>query len=405
MKICIDARWIGARIAGIGRYTVYLMRYLAELDGENHYLVLFQDPAVRDAVCAELGLPRARWEVRTLPYGVFSPRGQLSLPAFLRREGVDLFHSTNFMAPLRRFGGRLVLTVHDIIPLKHPEFAPRSKKSRLFPVYRALMRRLVSIADLIIADSEHSRRDLVGFLGVPPAKVQRIYLGVDPKYRPLPPAAREEARRTLGVRGRLALFAGRADPYKNLMTLVKAAEILNRKGSARATGQARSACPAGDPLRERCVVVVAGAEDPRYPEVSRYVEAAGIARDVVFAGSLGEEELIRLYNAADVLVLPSLYEGFGLPPLEAMACGTPVICADRTSLPEVVGDAGILVDPMDAGALAAAMKRLFTDDALRRRMVAAGLERAKLFPWRRTAEETLDVYGHVMTNDKNMTNE
>lgn len=375
MKICIDARWIGAKIAGIGRYTVYLMRCLAELDGENRYLVLFHDPAVRDTVCAELGLrDRPRWEIQTLPYGVFSPRGQLLLPALLRRGRVDIFHSTNFMAPLLRFGGNLVLTVHDIIPLKHPEFAPRSKKSRLFPVYRALMRRLVSIADLVIADSEHSSQDLVEFLGVPPAKVRRIYLGVDPKYRPLPPAAREETRRKLGIGGRIALFAGRADPYKNLITLVKAAEILNRKG------------------QPRCTVVVAGAEDPRYPEVAQYAAAAGIRRDVVFAGSLGEEALISLYNAADVLVLPSLYEGFGLPPLEAMACGTPVICANRTSLPEVVGNAGILVEPTDAAVLAGEMERVFTDDSLRRTMIAAGLERAKLFPWMRTARETLAAY-------------
>ena len=388
MKICIDARWIGAKIAGIGRYTVYLMRYLAELDRENRYIALFHDGEVSDAVCGELGLAgRERWEVRTLPYGVFSPRGQLSLPRFLRREGVDLFHSTNFMAPLIRFGGKLVLTVHDIIPLKHPEFAPRSKKSRLFPVYKTLMRRLASIADLIIADSEHSRRDIVEFLGAPPGKVRTIYLGVDPKYRPLPPAVREEVRRKLGIRGRLALFAGRADPYKNLITLVKAAEIINRKGD------------------RHCTVVVAGAEDPRYPEVARYIRGADITRDVIFAGSLGEEALIPLYNAADVLVLPSLYEGFGLPPLEAMACGTPVICANRTSLPEVVGDAGILVEPTDTGALAGAMERVFTDPDLRERMSRRGLVRAKLFPWKKTAEETLAAYRELrnITTDKHGT--
>jgi len=379
MKICIDARWIGAKIAGIGRYTVYLLRYLAELDGENRYLALFHDPAVRDAVCAELGLSgRERWEVRTVPYGVFSPRGQLLLPRLLRREGVDLFHSTNFMAPLLRFGGKLVLTVHDIIPLKHPEFAPRSKKSRAYPIYRWLMRRLVARADLISADSEYSRRDIVEFLGAPPGKVRTIYLGVDPKYRPLPPTVRDEVRRKFGVRERLALFAGRADPYKNLITLVKAAELLNRKGGP------------------RCTVVVAGAEDPRYPEVGDYVRSAGMEKDVIFAGSQDEEALIGLYNAADVLVLPSLYEGFGLPPLEAMACGTPVICSDRTSLPEVVGDAGILLDPLDTRALASAMERVFTDAALRDRMSRAGLERAKLFPWRRTAEETLAAYRELL---------
>ncbi len=379
MRICIDARWIGARIAGIGRYTVYLMRYLAELGGGNSYIALFHDAAVRDAVCAELGLAgRGGWEVRTVPYDVFSPRGQLLLPRLLRREGVGLFHSTNFMAPLLPFGGKLVLTVHDIIPLKHPEFAPRSKKSRAYPVYLLLMRRLVRRADLIIADSDHSRRDILSLLGPPPGKVRTIHLGVDPKYKPLPTAIRDEARRRLGVRGRLALFAGRADPYKNVITLVKAAEILNRKGGP------------------RCTVVIAGAEDPRYPEVGTYVRGAGMEGDVIFAGSLGEDDLIPLYNAADVLVLPSLYEGFGLPPLEAMACGTPVICSNRTSLPEVVGGAGILIDPLDTQALASAMERVFTDAALRDRLSRAGLERAKLFPWRKTAGETLAAYAELL---------
>ncbi|MCX6340469.1 MAG: glycosyltransferase family 1 protein [Candidatus Aureabacteria bacterium] len=375
IKICIDARWIGEKIAGIGRYTVYLLKYLSEMDSENSYLVLFQDEAVRDSVCGELRLgARTNWRILTLPYGIFSIRGQLSLPRLLRKEGVDLFHSTNFMAPLMRGRAKLVTTVHDIIPLKFPEYAPRSKKTRLFPVYRALMKRLVAVSDLIIADSEHSRRDIIEVLGTPADKVRRVYLGVDPKYRPLPSAVKAEVKQRLGVRDRLALFAGRADPYKNLISLVRAAEAVNANGKI------------------HCTIVVAGEKDSRYPEVDNYINRAGIHNEVRFIGSLDEDELIPLYNAADVLVLPSFYEGFGLPPLEAMACGTPVICSNRASLPEVVGDAGILVEPTDVRAIASAMEHVFTDGALRARMSAAGLERAKLFPWKKTAEETLKLY-------------
>jgi alpha-1,3-rhamnosyl/mannosyltransferase len=281
------------------------------------------------------------------------------------------------MAPLTRFGGKTVITVHDIIPLKFPEYAPRSKKTRLFPVYKAMMRRLVKISDRIIADSEHSRRDIIEFLGADPDKVCRVYLGVDPKYRPLSAAAKSGVRRRLGIKDRLALFAGRADPYKNLISLVKAAETINAK------------------CKIHCTVVVAGAKDARYPEVERHIERAGLQRDVIFAGSLGEDELIPLYNAADALVLPSLYEGFGLPPLEAMACGTPVICSNRSSLPEVAGTAGILVEPTDVGAIADAMEHVFIDSALHARMSAAGLKRAKLFPWRKTAESTLALYNEL----------
>ncbi|MDD5555677.1 MAG: glycosyltransferase family 1 protein [bacterium] len=375
MRICIDARWIGRTIAGIGRYTVYLLRYLSEMDGRNDYVALFRDGAVRDRVCGELGLAgRPRWEIRTVPYGPFSPRGQILLPRLLRRLGVDLFHSTNFMAPLLPFGGRVAVTIHDIIPLKFPSYAPRSKKRRLFPLYRLLMRRIAARADLIIADSACSRADILAHLSPPPSRVRIVPLGVDPKYRPLPAAVRGEVRGALGIRDRLALFAGRADPYKNLSTLVRAAETLNGRG------------------RLHCAVAVAGETDPRYPEVGRYVAARGLGGDVLFLGSQDEEPLIRLYNAADLLAHPSLYEGFGLPPLEAMACGTPVVCSNRSSLPEVVGDAALLVEPEDAGALADAMGRVLTDGALRERMRAAGLERAKMFPWRRTAEETLALY-------------
>jgi glycosyltransferase involved in cell wall biosynthesis len=375
MNICIDARWIKEKIAGIGRYTVYLLKYLAELDTHNSYLVLFHEEGVRDKVCADLGLCRLpRWRILTLPYDVFSIRGQIAFPRLLRREGVDVFHSTNFMAPLGRYGGKTVITVHDLIPLKFPEYAPRSKKSRLFPLYAWLMRRLASSVDLIIADSENSRSDILQLLHPAPDRVSIVHLGVDPKYRPLPPEVKSEVRKRMGIQDRLALFAGRADPYKNLISLVKAMEIVNARGTV------------------HCTVVVAGEKDPRYPEVEEYVAARGMKNDVLFAGSLDEDALIPLYNAADVLVHPSLYEGFGLPPLEAMACGTPIVSSNRSSLPEVVGDAGILVEPTDVRAIADAMERVLTDGVLRERMAARGLERAKLFPWRKTAEETLRLY-------------
>lgn len=375
MKICIDARWIKEKIAGIGRYTVYLLRHLPSMEGESSFLVLFDDDGVRRMVNAEIGLEgRPNVEVRMVPYGVFSARGLLALPRLLRKEGVDIFHSTNFMAPLSGFGGRLVLTIHDLIPLKHPEYAPRSRKSRFFLVYKALMNRLVTIADAIVTDSEYSRRDILESFRIPPGKVRTVYLGVDPKYRPLSPEANEEVRRSLRIRDRMAVYAGRGDPYKNLMSLVRAVQKMNAGG------------------RIHCTVVVAGEKDPRYPEVEEYIASARMKNDVVFAGSQDEDGIIGLYNAADLLVHPSLYEGFGLPPLEAMACGTPVISSNRTSLPEVVGDAGILLDPTDVDGLSAAMERILTDAALRARMREAGLERARLFPWRKTAEKTLAIY-------------
>jgi glycosyltransferase involved in cell wall biosynthesis len=379
MKICIDARWIKEKIAGIGRYTVYLLKYLAELDRRNSYEVLFHRESIREKVWGELDLDaHSNFASMLVPYDVFSMRGQLSLPHLLRREEIDLFHSTNFMAPLKGFGGKLLITIHDIIPLKFPEYAPRSKKTRLFLFYRGLMKWLVTIADGIIADSEHSRRDILEFFNISPRKVHTVYLGVDAKYRPLPTDAKEEVRRSLNVKDRLVLFAGRADPYKNLISLVKAVDALNRAGKV------------------HCTIAVAGERDPRYREVERYIMAKRMQGEVLFPGSLDEDALIRLYNAADVLVLPSFYEGFGLPPLEAMACGTPVVCSRSSSLPEVVGNAALMTEPTNVKAIALAIERICTDDGLRNKLIGEGLKRAVLFPWRATAEKTLLLYQRMV---------
>jgi glycosyltransferase involved in cell wall biosynthesis len=378
VNICIDARWIKEKIAGIGRYTAYLIRYLAELDGKNRYLILFQNDQLRDRIWRELNLDRMpRFRACVFPHGVFSLQNQLFLPRLLKKEKTDIFHSPNFMAPLPPISAGLVITVHDIIPLKFPHFAPRSKKSRFFFVYKGIMRWVTTIADAIIADSEHSRRDILEFFPIPERKVHTVYLGVDPKYRLLPDGVDREVKKELDIKDKLAVFAGRADPYKNLITLVKAMEILNGTAAFHLT------------------IVVAGERDPRYRKVEDYISFKGLNDSVRFAGSFAETELIRLYNAADLLVLPSLYEGFGLPPLEAMACGTPVICSNRSSLPEVVGDAGILIDPLDEHALADAINRVITDRALRDSLIEKGIRRAALFPWRKTAEKTLELYNSL----------
>jgi glycosyltransferase involved in cell wall biosynthesis len=381
VRIAIDARWIFAEISGIGAYTRELLTHLAAADRSHAYVLYFHDPLLRDRTVAEAGLQAApNFTPRLIPWDVFSPAGQLSLPGVLVADRVDVFHSPNYMIPFlafprRRSGNRrprCVVTLHDVIPLKFPEHAPRSKKTRLFPLYRRLMREVGVRADRIIAVSQASRADAIRYLGIPPpasGKVVAVYNGVSDRFRPpfrKPPKPDAEPR--------TVLYVGRADPYKNLETLV------------RAFAAARRRC--APPMR----LTLAGSADPRYPEPMQLADALGLRGFVRWTGYLPDAELATLYQRADVLVHPSRYEGFGLQILEAMAAGLPVICSHAGALPEVAGDAAILVDPDDVEGFARGIVRVLLDPQAAAELAAKGLAQARRFSWSRTAAETLKIY-------------
>jgi glycosyltransferase involved in cell wall biosynthesis len=376
MNIAIDARWIFPEITGIGAYTRELLRHLAAQDGDNRYLLLFGDAGLRDRTFREAALTgRPNVAAAVLPYGLFSIRNQLQLPGFLRRQGVDVFHSTNYMIPLaafpRRKPGRIgcVVTVHDVIPLLFPEAAPRSRKSRVFALYRRLMIEIGRRADRIVTVSETSRGDVIRQLRIPAdraAAVQAIHSGIGDMFRPAPP--------TSPGPGRTILYVGRSDPYKNLFGLVEA------------FAAARARCR--EPLR----LVIVGPRDPRYPEPAQRALTLGVGAAVTWAGYLHDDALVAAYQQADVLAMPSRYEGFGFPVLEAMACGTPVVCSDIPTHREIAGDAAMFANPESTPELADALVRVLTDAALRRALAAQGLARAARFTWAATAARTLAVY-------------
>jgi glycosyltransferase involved in cell wall biosynthesis len=379
MRIAIDARWIFPEISGIGAYTRELIRHLARVDGVNEYILLFHDPALRDRTVAEAELAGAsNFTTQCVPHGVFSPLGQIALPPRLARWRVDLFHSTNYMMPLlvprSRKGAKIkrVVTIHDLIPLVMRDQVRESKKARLFPLYRWLMTEIGARADAIVTDSRASAADIVRHLGIPRAdagRVRTIYCGVAERFRGAGPRQPKS-----GIEPRSILYVGRADPYKNLVVLI------------RAFAEARKTC--AFPLS----LVVAGAADPRYPEAGRLAAELGLADAVRWTGYLSDDELVALYQRADVLVHPSRYEGFGLQVLEAMACGTPVVCSNAASLPEIAGAAAILHSPDDVGGFAQSIARVLGSPDLAAKMSAAGLMRAAAFTWERAARETLAVY-------------
>lgn len=375
MKIGIDARWIFPEITGIGSYTQELIRHLAAVDRNNDYILFFQNTRVRDRTVAYAQLEDApRMEARIAPFGPFSLQNQLRMPGIIRDAQLDLFHSTNFMLPFsacpRDRQGRTacVVTIHDLIPLIFPEHTPRALKSRFHFIYRAVMREVGRRADLIITVSESSRRDILHHMTIPEErrnKVIAIHEGVSDRYTPgSPPSG---ACPTI-------LYVGRLDPYKNVPALIRAFSRALKSGRI----QAR--------------LKIIGPRDARYPEVERLISEKELHPHIDWPGYVDADELCRAYREATVFVLPSLYEGFGLPVLEAMACGTPVICGNRASLEEVAGDAAILFDPQNEDALAAALESVLTDPARAETLRVKGLHRAAQFSWETTARKTIEAY-------------
>ncbi len=384
MKIAIDARWIFPRISGIGAYTRELLSALARLDANNDYTVFFNRADVRDRTAREAGLlDHPNFALRLLPWGVFAPLSQLALPGLLHRERFDVFHSPNYMIPLPAFPRfragrtRAVVTIHDVIPLLFPDHAPRSRKSRVFFLYRWLMAEIARRADMIIAVSEASRVDCLAKLHISPERADRVCAvpnGVSARFKPplegAAPRRHPEDRTSV----RTCLYVGRADPYKNL------------DGLLRAFAKIHGELPF--PLK----LVMAGPRDDRYPEAPALARELGVADQVVWTGYLSDSELVHHYQQADLLVLPSRYEGFGLPVVEAMACGTPVVCSTAAALREIAGTAALFAEPDDISGLAQNMRNILTQPALSARLAHDGLLQAARFTWTRTATETLAVY-------------
>lgn len=377
LTLAIDARWIFAKLSGVGMYTRNLIRYLGIVDRKNRYTLLFDDAALMERELQETGARgRGNFSAEMLPYSVFSFGNQAKLPGKLKSLGVDAFHSPNFMIPLRGSGVRTVVTIHDLIPLLFPEYTGRSKKTRFFPIYKRIMRRVANRAHAIMADSECTRRDIINTFGVPGEKVHRVHLGVDELFSE--GATTGSIRRRFGVSGRLVLCVGRQDPYKNVLTAVKAfAQVLEKRKDL------------------ECSMLIVGERDPRYPEVGVYISQNNLSKKVFMTDYLSDAELVEAYREADVLVHLSLYEGFGLPPLEAMACGTPVVASDRASLPEVLDDAALFTDPLNPSDAADKVIALLTDENVRRRLISKGKEQAAKYKWTETARHVVSLYEKV----------
>lgn len=354
----VDGRFIQDHFPGIGRYTFNLVRALAHVAPEDSFAVL-HNPALRNTRydLGALQHPNLEWVRAGVP--TFSLREQWTIPALLRERRAASYHSPYLIMPYRP-GCPTVVTLHDLMPIRYPHyFTPWQRLG-----FALSVRLAARAARYVISVSQATAEDLRTLIGVPAGKIVVIPEAADPTFAPPPASEIARVREQYALSTPYVLSVGINKPHKNLAALIEAW---------------RRADPAG-------TLVIAGAWDPRYP-----VEHAG-AGTVRLIHDVPEGDLPALYAGATAFVMPSLYEGFGLPVLEAMACGAPVMASNTSSLPEVAGDAALLFDPLQPDALAEALTRVLGDCTLRDELRARGLERAAQFSWERTARETLRVY-------------
>ncbi len=354
------------RSAGIHRYIYHLLRALPEAAPEWQWVAFVGEARFRPS--AGLTVRRTRWPTANPWVRILWEQGVQ--PWAIRRERLHLLHALAYVTPVIA-ACPTVVTVHDLSFVRFP--AAFRAMNRLY--LQTMTRRSVFRASRVITDSESTRRDLVRLWGVPADRVSVAYPGVEPAYQPASPDRVEAFRRKKGLPRRYVLFLGTLEPRKNVTGAVEAFARWARTANTRDVW-----------------LIIAGAKGWRYQAIFARVQELGLTDRVRFPGYIPAAELPDWYRAAELLIYPSLYEGFGLPPLEAMACGTPVITSNTSSLPEVVGDAALLVDPYDVEAIADALARLLEDAELRRQLREAGLQRARLFSWERTARETIAAY-------------
>jgi len=375
MIIEIDASALPPRPVGAGNYIIHLVRSLAALKSEGEFIVFAQ--ASRQELIALPEDSTCRWViVPDMKPAVRLVWEQTMFPRLVDKSGVELLHSLHYTRPIR-LPCASVVTFHDMTFFLYPRLHTRPK--RIF--FRLAMQISARGADALIADSESTRQDAIRLLGIPPQKIYTALLGVDEAYRPISDLrALEAVQLKYGLPEDFILYVGMVEPRKNLPLLIRAFRKLMDLGTD-------------------THLVIAGRLGWMYANVLQLIDTLGVKDRVSLIGYVPTQDLPLVYNLASIFVYPTLYEGFGLPALEAMACGVPVVTTEVSSLPEIVGDAGILVPANDETALTRAIQSVLTDRALSQRLAILGPERASQFTWERTAQQTLQVYRDVLRAD------
>jgi glycosyltransferase involved in cell wall biosynthesis len=391
VKVGIDARMVFYRQAGIGQYILNLLREMAQLKDPRFALTVYQSRKEKTTPTEWLGYSLPERKLWTPPHHRYE---QLALPIEIALGSPQVFHSPDFIPPFQRWRrngwkpGRVasVITIHDLAFLHFPHLLTAESKD-----YYGQIKRAAASAERIIAVSESTARDVITQLGVSSEKVKVVYEAANPLFHPLSPTEMEKLgqgeamqirekmeKAQVDITKEFPLFVSTIEPRKNLPTLLKAyRRFLNEFPESQTAPK----------------LVLAGREGWLYTDIYKLAEDLKLQDWLVWLGGVSTEELLWLYNRAAFLVMPSLYEGFGLPPLEALACGTPALVANTSSLPEVVGEVGVKLPPEDVEAWAQAIGTNWYKRAqLKAESMQTGPAQAVRFSWRTAAEETLEVY-------------
>ena len=366
MKIGIISEPLNRSLTGVGNYTYNLIKELNKLNKtkESFYLINSEHDEFFTKI-NEIIIKNPFKVLKTYAWYPF-------LVIKLWDHDLDVIQNSSQVPTFLKFKQKYIITVHDLTPF----ITPKESKFGRPLIYKLLFPRTLKTADKIITVSNSTKKDLINHFDIPEKKIRVIFEAADEKFKPLNNEKISETEQKYNLNFPFILYVGTLEARKNIPTLVTAFYKLKKKN-----------------IEHK--LVITGTKGWKYKEIFETIDKLNLQNDVVFTGYVSDEDLPALYNAADLFVYPSIYEGFGLPPLEAMACGTPVITSNTSSLPEVVGDAGIMVDPYDVDGLADAMHRVLTDEGSRADMIKKGLERTKMFSWEKCARETLEVYEEV----------
>ncbi|MCA9373868.1 glycosyltransferase family 4 protein [Candidatus Peregrinibacteria bacterium] len=371
--IGIDCRMYSSRFTGIGRYVYELTSNLFKIDDQNHYVLFFNDPEYSEFTPPNDRVTKVRANARH-----YSLSEQIKLLFLLRKYKLDLMHFTHFNAPIL-FRHPSIVTIHDLTLSFYPG---KKMTSGLFRhAYKKTISSAVKNAKKVIAVSQNTKKDIQEILHTDPSKIEVIYEGVNANFRPIEDETyKMKLKEKLGISGPFLLYTGVWRTHKNLQNLIRAFSILKKEYGYDGN------------------LVITGKHDPTYAkEIFRLTSELALTQDIIFTGMVEELELIALYSAAQVYVFPSLYEGFGLPPLEAMQCGTPVATSSASCMPEICGeDNALFFDPQSPQDMAEKIFRLASEHTLPEKLIENGFQRVKQFSWETMAKETLALYNECL---------
>lgn len=378
MTIAFNGLMLSGQWSGVGAYAYNLLKSLWHIDQTNTYIGWIPDTSPLEHEPEQANVTLHRIPVATQRMARHFLWEQTQLPFALRRCRTDVFFSPSYTLPfLRLSSGACVVTVHDLVFLHYPE-----TKSNLFRAYMKMtMRQIVHSADLIITDSNQTRQDMIDIYHIPEERLVTIHLAASDYFsQPVLEDVLQSVRKRYDLGDTVILAVGDLEPRKNVATLIEAVGRLKRRGI-------------GD-----LQLVLVGKHRRGMETLYKQIAEQNLTDETIFTGYVSQEDLAALYRLARVFVYPSLYEGFGIPPLEAMLAGTPVVASKASSVPEVVGDAGTLVDPADPEQMADGIEHILTDDRLAGEMIRLGHQQAGRFSWETTARHTLKAFQTAASN-------